>query len=60
MDWGLLLVLLLAIAAGFGLGRRSVRVEDPVDPPALEPHYLQGLNYLRAAGRSHRRLYWRA
>ena len=45
-DWGMLIVLLVAIAIGFALGRRSRRVVDEPEAPALEPHYIQGLNYL--------------
>ncbi len=46
MDWGLLTVLLVAIALGFALGRRSKKIIDEPDLPSLEPHYIQGLNYL--------------
>lgn len=46
MDWGLLVLVLVAIAIGFALGRRSTRVPEDSDAPALEPHYIQGLNYL--------------
>jgi lipopolysaccharide assembly protein B len=46
MDWGLLVVLLVAIALGFALGRRSKKIIDEPELPSLEPHYIQGLNYL--------------
>ncbi len=46
MDWGLLIVLMMAIALGFLLGRRSHKIEDQIDVPSIEPHYIQGLNYL--------------
>ncbi len=46
IDWGLLIVLMVAIALGFMLGRRSRKIADPVDTPSIEPHYIQGLNYL--------------
>ena len=49
IDWGLLILLLAAIAIGFYIGRRSVRQSKQSqrsDYPSLERHYIQGLNYL--------------
>lgn len=46
VDWGLLVLVLVAIAIGFALGRRSRRLPEDSDAPSLEPHYIQGLNYL--------------
>ncbi len=46
IDWGMLVLLLVAIAIGFALGRRSRQLPDDSDAPSLEPHYIQGLNYL--------------
>lgn len=46
IDWGMLIVLLLAIAIGFAVGRRSKKLADEPEAPSLEPHYIQGLNYL--------------
>lgn len=46
IDWRMLVVLLVAIAAGFVMGRRSKRITEEPEAPTLEPHYIQGLNYL--------------
>ncbi|NIB42075.1 lipopolysaccharide assembly protein LapB [Pseudomaricurvus alkylphenolicus] len=46
IDWGLLLLVLLAIAIGYALGWRSRGGAEEPDAPVLEPHYIQGLNYL--------------
>lgn len=46
IDWALLVLVLVAIAIGFALGRRSKHLPADSDAPALEPHYIQGLNYL--------------
>ncbi|MBR9910090.1 MAG: lipopolysaccharide assembly protein LapB [Gammaproteobacteria bacterium] len=45
-DWGLLLLLLAAIAIGYFLGLRSRRQNSAKSGPTFEPHYIQGLNYL--------------
>lgn len=46
IDWGLLILVLVAIAIGFALGRRSRQEPQGVGAPSLQPHYIQGLNYL--------------
>lgn len=46
IDWGLLILVLVAIAIGFALGRRSRQMPEELDAPSLQPHYIQGLNYL--------------
>lgn len=45
VDVGLLLLILVAIAIGFWLGRR-VPPADDVHCKVLQPHYIKGLNYL--------------
>lgn len=45
-DIGLLLLLFVAIAIGFFIGRRSGTANSKINYPSLQPHYLQGLNYL--------------
>lgn len=45
-DWGLLLLLLVAIAIGFYIGRRGQGSASEVSYSTLQPHYIQGLNYL--------------
>jgi lipopolysaccharide biosynthesis regulator YciM len=46
IDWALLILVLVAIAIGFALGRRSSYLPEDADEPSLQPHYIQGLNYL--------------
>ncbi len=46
MDIGLLVIIFLAIAIGYWLGRRAVTKHDIDEPSQLEPHYIKGLNYL--------------
>lgn len=46
IDWGLFVLVLVAIVIGFFMGRRSMRLPEDNDAPTLEPHYIQGLNYL--------------
>lgn len=46
-DWAFFLMLVVAVAMGFGLGRWQGRSRYADQPGrSLEPHYLQGLNYL--------------
>jgi lipopolysaccharide biosynthesis regulator YciM len=46
LDWRLFVVLFLAIAFGYFMGRRSSsRDEDDFSGSSLEPHYIKGLNY---------------
>ena len=46
IDWGLLVLLTAAIAAGYYLGYRGRRTQRDSNDSLLEPHYIQGLNYL--------------
>ncbi len=46
MDVGLLVIIFVAIAIGYWLGRRAVTRHDIDEPSQLEPHYIKGLNYL--------------
>lgn len=45
MEWGLFILVLVAVALGFALGRRSAAKEDDSSTSLLEPHYIRGLNY---------------
>ncbi|BFM16515.1 lipopolysaccharide assembly protein LapB [Maricurvus nonylphenolicus] len=45
-DVGMLVVIFMAIAIGYWLGRRASRKLDIEEPSHLEPHYIKGLNYL--------------
>lgn len=45
MEWGLFVLVLVAIVLGFILGRRSLPKEDESATSLLEPHYIRGLNY---------------
>jgi lipopolysaccharide biosynthesis regulator YciM len=45
MEWGLLIVLVVAVGLGFFLGRRSLPKEEDSNQSLLEPHYIRGLNY---------------
>ncbi|GAA5316962.1 MAG: lipopolysaccharide assembly protein LapB [Candidatus Pelagadaptatus aseana] len=45
MEWGLLILLVVAVGLGFALGRRSLPKDDESPQSLLAPHYIRGLNY---------------